>query len=352
MRRTCCRVRRAQALIGVVVGEFELIRRYFVRPEGGRSAAAPTPPPETAVRLGIGDDCALLAPRAGFELAISTDMLVAGRHFLVDTGADALGWKSLAVNLSDLAAMGAQPLAFTLALALPEANPDWLEGFSRGLFECADRHGCTLIGGDTTRGPLNICITVLGEVPVQGGIRRDGARPGDDIWVSGNLGDAALGLRALRAAADDLTPQQRAHAVAALERPQPRVALGIALRGIATAMLDLSDGLLGDLGHMLAASGQLGAVIDVDALPLSFALRDRNRVLCLEAALAGGDDYELCFTANAAARSAVQFAAAQAGTAVSRIGFIDAGVAIRLVDGRGMPLALDHLSFRGYDHFA
>lgn len=366
------------------MGEFDLIRRYFTRSAqggdananaaGGSNAAA-----DSVVRLGIGDDCALLAPRAGYELAISTDMLVAGRHFLPEVDAAALGWKSLAVNLSDLAAMGAQPLAFTLALALPEAAPAWLEKFSSGLFECADHYGCILIGGDTTRGPLNICITVLGEVPAQSAIRRDGAHPGDDVWVSGCLGDASLGLRLLRAEAglDDLSLAHRTAAIAALERPQPRVALGLALRGIATSMIDVSDGLLGDLAHILKASGQLGVVVDVDALPVSDALKSRSQDLRLQAALAGGDDYELCFTAAPEARAAVMGAAARAGGAVSRIGRIEAGGALRLVDQHGKPLTpggpdlaaaagTDGVAnsaansatssatdlFKGYDHFA
>lgn len=370
------------------MGEFDLIRRYFMRPAQGRGAnAACAGGPDavsrtdsnavddSVVRLGIGDDCAVLAPRPGYELAISTDMLVAGRHFLPEVDAAALGWKSLAVNLSDLAAMGAQPLAFTLALALPDATPAWLEKFSSGLFECADRYGCTLIGGDTTRGPLNICITVFGEVPARSAIRRDGARAGADVWISGCLGDAALGLRLLRAEAglDDLSLAQRTAAIEALERPQPRVALGLALRGIATSMIDLSDGLLGDLAHMLKASGQLGAVIDVDALPVSDALKSRPQHLRLHAALAGGDDYELCFTVAPDARAAVMAAAARAGVAVSRIGRIEAGGALRLVDGNGKPLAtggpdlaagagIDGAMtsainsatdlFKGYDHFA
>ena len=327
------------------MGEFDLIARYFTRP---------------AVRaaLGVGDDCALLQPSPGTQLAISTDMLVEGRHFFADADPCAVGHKALAVNLSDLAACGATPLAFTLALALPRVDEAWLEPFARGLLGLADAHGCELVGGDTTRGLLNICITVFGEVPVVGGksqaLLRSGARRGDDVYVSGTLGDARLALDALRGRIDlpaDLLAQARGR----LERPTPRVALGQALRGIATAALDLSDGLLGDLRHVLKASG-VGATLDTSiAITLIAAsahpacanglISLKNQLNCV---LAGGDDYELAFTAPASARAAVQAAAHRAGTPVTRIGRIDAEPGLRLVDQRGRAVADRYASF---DHF-
>jgi thiamine-monophosphate kinase len=327
------------------MGEFDLIRRYFTRP---------TP---RAV-LGVGDDCALLQPRPGMQLAISSDMLVEGRHFLSTVDPAALGHKALAVNLSDLAACGAQPLAFTLALALPQADAAWLEPFSQGLLALADAHGCELVGGDTTRGPLNICITVFGEVPPGQALLRSGARAGDDLYVSGTLGDARLALEVFRGTLS-LPEAVFAQARQRLERPTPRVALGLALRGVATAAADISDGLLGDLGHILQASG-VGAVIDtgiatdliaagadISCASGQFGLKQKRELV-----LAGGDDYELVFTAPAAARQAVQAAAAQAQTPVTRIGQIETrpaqGPAIRLLDAHGQPL---DLQLAGFDHF-
>ena len=328
------------------MGEFDLIARYFTRP---------TP---RAV-LGVGDDCALLQPAPGTQLAISSDMLVEGRHFFADVDPFALGHKALAVNLSDLAACGATPLAFTLALALPDVNETWLQGFSRGLLTLADAHGCELVGGDTTQGPLNICITVFGAVPVVNGksqaLLRSGARPGDDVYVSGTLGDARLALDALRGTLvlpSDLLAQARVR----LEQPTPRVALGQALRGVATAALDLSDGLLGDLGHILKSSG-VGATLDTSiAIQLIAAF---SHPACatglislkkqLECVLAGGDDYELAFTAPPAARQAVLAAARLAETPVTRIGRIDAEPGLRLVDAQGQRLSGHYASF---DHFA
>jgi thiamine-monophosphate kinase len=329
------------------LGEFELIRRYFQRPTTSSGGA---------VALGIGDDCALLAPAPGHQLAISCDMLVEGRHFFPDVDAAALGHKALAVNLSDLAACGARPLAFTLALALPRADEDWLSAFAQGLFALADAHGCALIGGDTTRGPLTLCITVFGEVPCVTGhsqaLLRSGAHAGDDIWVSGTLGDARLALQALRGErilAADLLARARQR----LERPTPRVALGLALRGLATAALDLSDGLAGDLGHILRAS-QVGATLDSATLcgllatPAAAAGLDAPQSLQL--VLCGGDDYELLFTAPAAARAAVQQAAAAAQVPVTRIGTIDAEPGLRLRDAQGQ--LRPATGYTSYDHFA
>ncbi|MDR3100497.1 MAG: thiamine-phosphate kinase [Paraburkholderia sp.] len=299
-----------------MLSEFSLIDRYFARRARTNTRRA---------ALGIGDDCALIAPAAGEMLAVSTDMLVEGRHFLPDVDPHALGHKALAVNLSDLAAMGATPLGFTLAFALPKPREDWLEAFSNGLFELADRHGCELIGGDTTAGPLNLCITVFGSVRQDDALRRDAARPGDDVWVSGTPGDARAGLGILRGEWPQVSIDRTdaAHFRRALEYPEPRVALGLALAGIARAALDVSDGLAGDLLHILERS-HVNAEIDVDALPLSDTLARLPRALQLQCALAGGDDYELCFTAAQAQRGAVEAAAQQAGVRVTRIGTITA----------------------------
>jgi thiamine-monophosphate kinase len=316
--------------------EFELIARYFSRPLA----------PDSRTALGVGDDCALMTPAPGMQLAISSDMLVCGRHFFPDAHPLALGHKCLAVNLSDLAAMGAKPIAFTLALALPEADPQWLAPFAEGMLALADRHGCELIGGDTTRGPLTISITVLGEVPPQQSLRRDAARAGDDIWVSGSLGDARLALAGYR---DEvaLSEAELLRAAPRMHEPTPRVELGIALRGIAHAAIDISDGLAGDLGHILERS-HVGATIDVDALPPGNVLQQREIELQRRFTLAGGDDYELCFTAPVRQRDAVGKAARAAGVEVARVGSIDAAPGLRLLDGGGQPLQLDLASF---DHF-
>jgi thiamine-monophosphate kinase len=312
------------------MGEFDLIERYFKRPA------------KRAV-LGVGDDCALLQPTAGRQLAISSDMLVEGRHFFADVDPAALGHKALAVNLSDLAACGATPVAFTLALALRRADEAWLQGFSSGLLALADTHGCELVGGDTTQGPLNICITVFGELPRGQALLRSGAKEGDDIYVSGTLGDARLALEALRGKLQ-LPPAVLAQARTRLERPQPRVALGQALRGIASSAIDISDGLAGDLGHILKASG-VGATIATDAALSLMAATDRK----LEYVLSGGDDYELAFTAAPSARQAVQAAATQSGTPVTRIGRIEQQAGLRLADGQGRTV---EGNFRSFDHFA
>jgi thiamine-monophosphate kinase len=329
-----------------MLSEFSLIDRFFARRAAARPADA------ASGTLGIGDDCALLAPRAGEMLAISTDMLVEGRHFFDDVDPEALGHKALAVNLSDLAAMGAQPQAFTLAFSLPKAEEAWLAAFSEGLFALAERYGCELIGGDTTGGPLNLCITVFGSVPPRAALRRDAAQPGDDIWISGTLGDARAGLGVRRgewsADASDTATFSRA-----LDRPEPRVALGLALRGIAHAALDLSDGLAGDLLHILERSN-LRATVDVDAVPRSAALRRLAPEIQRRCTLAGGDDYELCFTAPPAARAAVEKAGQEVGIQLTRIGTISAlesaadRPAIGWRDAAGAPLTL---TLQGFDHF-
>ncbi len=326
------------------MGEFDLIARYFTRPVR----------PGSGVALGVGDDCALLAPAPGMQLAVSCDMLVEGRHFFADVDPAHLGHKALAVNLSDLAACGARPLAFTLALALPRVDEPWLQAFAGGLLRLADEHGCALVGGDTTAGPLNICITVFGEVLAGQALLRSGARAGDDIWVSGTLGDARLALEALQGRVQ-VPAGMLAAARARLETPTPRVALGLQLRGIATSALDVSDGLLGDLGHILRASG-VGAEIDADEVSELIAASALSMgggghfdtELLRQCTLAGGDDYELAFTAPPARREAVARAAAAAATPVARIGRISAEPGLRLVDAQGRALAGRYASF---DHF-
>jgi thiamine-monophosphate kinase len=317
-----------------VPGEFELIARHFTRPV--RRAV-----------LGVGDDCALFSPGPGMQLAVSSDMLVEGRHFLSTVAPERLGHKALAVNLSDLAACGAEPLAFTLALAMPRADESFLAPFAQGLFALADEHRIELVGGDTTAGPLNICITVFGQLPPGQALLRSGARPGDELWVSGTLGDARLALEVFRGRLA-LAGEAFEHVRRAMELPQPRVALGLALRGVATSAVDLSDGLLGDLQHVLKSSG-VGAVVDVHALPRSAVLAGLPQSLLQECLLAGGDDYELLFTAPPGARDAVLAAGHAAGVAVTRCGRIDDSLRLRVVDARGEPVATP---WRGFDHFA
>jgi thiamine-monophosphate kinase len=325
------------------MGEFELIARHFTRPA----------PPGGAVLLGVGDDAALLRPTPGHQLAISTDMLVEGRHFFAGAEPEALGHKALAVNLSDLAAMGARPLGFTLALALPAADEAWLAAFARGLFALADAHDCPLVGGDTTRGPLNLCITVFGQVLPGQALRRDAARAGDELWLSGRTGEARLALALRRgeawATGAPINEADVAAAADRMDRPTPRLALGQALAATpgVHAALDVSDGLLGDLGHLLKASGE-GAEIHVDTLPLAPALQGLALDHQRDCLLAGGDDYELLFTADAAAHGAVLAAGRAAGVAVTRIGRIAAqpGLLVRDAQGRAFTQRA-----RGFDHF-
>ena len=337
--------------------EFELIARYFAGPAAAQGATRGAPTRSAGgVTLTIGDDCALLAPRPGHALAVSTDMLVAGRHFFDDVDPAALGWKALAVNLSDLAAMGAAPLGFTLAIALPDADDAWLADFSAGLFDCSGTFECPLIGGDTTRGPLNVCITVFGDVAPAQALRRDRAAAGDDVWVSGTLGGAALGLRQRLASRAGGAEPPDAASLRALERPVPRLALGRALVGIAHAAIDVSDGLLQDLGHVLAASG-CGADLSLDAVPMPTALHLLAQADRWHLALAGGDDYELCFTSPAAHRDDVARIAAAVDTPVTRIGVVtarDDTAPLRLLDADGMPWSPHDGAdpARGFDHFA
>jgi len=323
-----------------LMGEFDLIETFFKRP--ARHAT-----------LGVGDDCALLAFGQGQQLAISTDMLVEGRHFLSTVHPRLLGHKALAVNLSDLAACGAKPKAFMLALSLPQVDPEWLSEFSQGLWALADEHDIDLIGGDTTRGPLNICITALGEVPTSQALLRSGAQVGDDIYVSGNLGDARLALEVFRGALQ-VPAAVFEHARLRMEQPTPRVALGLALRGIAHSAADISDGLLGDLKHILKASG-VGAVLETQqvASTLACASIPQNQFQIdvehqLALTLSGGDDYELVFTAAPAQRAAVAEAAKASQTDVTHIGQITASqeLVLRTAEGAMLPN-----TFASFDHF-
>jgi len=314
--------------------EFDLIARHFTRPAPG------------AV-LGVGDDCALLAPTPGMELAVTSDMLLEGRHFSPQDGPAGVGHKSLAVNLSDLAAMGATPRWATLSIALPAADEAWLTAFSRGFFRIAEAHGIELVGGDTTRGALTIAITAIGEVPPGQALRRSGARAGDDVWVSGHLGAAALAL-AYRQGRLFMEQIDAAKVLPALYLPTPRVALGIALRGIAHSAIDVSDGLLADLGHILEASA-VGAELDFAAVPIPDVARAYlHEPVARDCVLAGGDDYELCFTAAPEQREAVLAAGVAGGVSVTRIGTITQarGLVVRGADGQ--PLQIEKT---GYDHF-
>ena len=317
--------------------EFELIRCYFTRPTAHTI-------------LAVGDDGAVVRPRPGMDLVVSTDMMVEGTHFFPSMDPNDLGWKALAVNLSDLAAMGAEPRWALLAAALPQADEDWLAAFADGFFSCAARHGVDVIGGDTTRGPLNLAPTVFGEVPADQALTRRGACVGDDVWVSGAPGRAALGLAQLRGRVA-LTEPVRALCLAALHRPQPRVELGMALRGVASAAIDVSDGLLADLGHILESSG-CAARLDEPLLPRSPELSAcEDRALAWSCLTAGGDDYELVFTAPAARAAAVAALSRELGLPLTRIGRVRAGTpgSIQVHDAGGMALAV---GARGYDHFA
>lgn len=325
-----------------MAGEFALIDKYFARP---------TP---SAV-LGPGDDCALLQPTPGKQLAVTTDMLVAGTHFLPDTNPKNLGWKALAVNLSDLAAMGAQPRWVTLAGALPAADEAWIAQFAEGFFACAKEYGVDVVGGDTTRGPLNICITALGEVTPGQALRRNNAQVGDQIWVSGRPGLASLGLAQLQGKITLPEPWQRL-SIAALEKPRPRVALGLRLVGIASAAIDVSDGLLADLGHITENSG-VAAAVKLVQLPhlreLSGTGESYNaelRKMALECQLAGGDDYELCFTAPFSQHQAISRIAAELELPLWCIGDIVEGAdgEVTVFDPDGKPV---EFAQKGYDHF-
>ncbi len=324
--------------------EFDLIQRYFTRATPG-------------AELGVGDDAALLRVAPGMELAVSTDMLVEGTHFFAKADPRLLGHKTLAVNLSDLAAMGARPRWALLSLSMPAEDAAWLQAFSDGFFALAAQHEVELVGGDTTRGPLNLCVTIMGEAPQGAALRRSGACAGDDIWVSGTLGEAALALAHLQGRVR--LPSATYEACARrLHRPEPRVALGLALRGLAHSAIDISDGLLADLGHVLESSAA-GARIELAALPMAGLLRGvlqgpavadaPDRELALHCALSGGDDYELCFTAAPGVRDAIERLGARLDVPLRRIGVIVAGAGceLRAPDG-----ALVQTKETGYDHFA
>ncbi len=316
-------------------GEFGLIAKHFS-------------PPVSHTRLAGGDDAALLEVSPGMALAVSTDMLVSGRHFLPDADPEGVGHKCLAVNLSDMAAMGARPRWATLSVALPAADEDWIAAFMAGLLALATRHEVDLVGGDTTCGPLTVCIQIMGEVAAGSARLRSGARAGDDLWVSGTLGEAAAGLRALQGRTA-LPPEALARARYRLERPDPRVSLGLALLRVASACIDISDGLVADVGHMAKRAG-LGAVVRWPLVPLADYMEPgRDDPATRALALAGGDDYELAFCAPARRRREVLSAAGAAGVPVSRIGAMEAGEGVCVLDAAGAALTLEA---GGFDHFA
>ena len=320
------------------LSEFGIIRRFFTHPAPG------------AV-LGVGDDAAIVRARRGMEIIVSADMLVSGRHFFPDADPARLGHKSLAVNLSDMAAMGAVPRWVTLCIALPRVDARWLKAFMGGFMRLARRHRVDLVGGDTTRGPLAICVQIIGEAPTGSALRRDGARPGDDVWVSGTLGDAALALAA-RKGRIRLAAGERRALEKKLHAPVPRIALGAALRGVARSAIDISDGLIADLGHICERS-KVSAVVALDRVPMSAAMkRHGDRPVARAALLAGGDDYELCFTARRSRRDAIARVGRRLRTKLTRIGAIARArrgrAAVTAVGDTGRPVRLHQT---GYDHF-
>lgn len=322
--------------------EFEIIRRFFVNQKTAKRIN------RSDVVLGIGDDAALLSPTAGHSLVVTTDTLVSGVHFPEDTAPQAIGYKSLAVNLSDLASMGAEPAWFTLSLTLPDASENWLDQFAQGLFELAHEHNIQLVGGDTTRGPLSISIQAMGMVPEGWALTRCGARQNDLVYVTGTLGDAAAGLE-IQGQEPSGSTAYTSELLQRLERPTPRVAEGLALRGLASAVIDISDGLGADLGHMLAAS-QVGADITVDDIPLSEAFRQQALGHAMQLATGGGDDYELCFTVPVEKEREVLERFTGLGSICTRIGTItpQSGV-LRWLDNEGNDL---NWKPAGYEHFS
>jgi len=333
------------------LSEFDLIQRFFKTQSEVMRTANPG-----SVLLGIGDDCALLKTSPTEEIAITSDMLVCGRHFFADANPEWLGWKALAVNLSDLAAMGAKPLGFTLALALPKPDPIWLEAFSKGLFAIASEYHCPLIGGDTTAGPLNICITAIGSLPKGKAICRSGALEGDEIWVSGSVGDARLALAALRHEID-LVKEDLEAIEARMHQPTPRVNLGIALRESANSALDVSDGLLGDLRHILLQSNK-DAEIFLDRIPKSITLRKQSEATQNRYAASGGDDYELCFTAPKSKRDEIIKISEGLNLPLTHIGNIQlmqhSTPEVRLISSTGARLNSEEANqlLKSFDHFA
>ena len=333
------------------LGEFDLIERFF---KTGADSLRKNE--SSAIALGIGDDCALIKPSANEEIAITSDMLVEDRHFFAGADSELLGRKALAVNLSDLAAMGARPLGFTLAIALPSVDEAWLSAFSKGLFAVAKEYSCPLIGGDTTAGPLTISITAFGSVPSGKAIRRSGAKPGDDIWASGTLGDARLTLAALRHEINlsSIDLQQIEHR---MHQPSPRIELGIQLRDVASAALDISDGLLGDLGHILKQS-QVDAQIDLSKLPKSNVLQKQALSIQNLFAACGGDDYEICFTAPPSQQEKIQAISKLLNLPLTLIGKIlpkaKTEATMHLLDASGNKFSdIESAPFlKSFDHFA
>jgi thiamine-monophosphate kinase len=315
------------------MSEFNLIQKYFTRPTRHTD-------------LGVGDDAALIKVAECNQLVVSTDMSVAGTHFYADAAPYDIGWKALAVNVSDMAAMGAQPKWATLAIALPEVNETWLAEFSRGFFSCTDVFGIDLIGGDTTKGPLNISVTIMGEVPIGKALKRSGAQAGDDIWVSGNLGSAALGLAHLQGKIALKKDALEAN-IHALCRPAPRINLGLKLRGIATSCIDISDGLLADLGHILKASN-CGATIDLEKIPcIDYLKNDLENPQFQEFLLAGGDDYELCFTAPPSQRETINLLSKQLNLPITCIASTRAVIGMQTIyKNKNLTLLK-----QGFDHF-
>ncbi len=329
------------------LGEFDLIQRYFQKANTNEN-----------VLLGIGDDCAILscnAKNSGEDLAISTDMLVEGRHFLPGANPRWLGHKCLAVNLSDLAAMGAKPVAFTLAISIPTINPEWLSEFSAGLLALADEHQCALIGGDTTAGPLTVSITVFGRVNHSQALKRSNAQAGDDIWVSNTVGDARLALGVIRQEWS-LDQHKMSLVETRMHRPTPRVELGQQLLGLAHAAVDVSDGLLGDLAHILELSN-LQAEIEIDSVPASDTLQQQSLELRRLCTLMGGDDYELCFTAPNQNRTAIEHLSKEMNLRLTRIGKVNPKITgegiLRLIDSDGheLPAELSQQYLKSFDHF-
>ena len=333
------------------LGEFDLIERFFKTSADSLRTSA-----DSAIALGIGDDCALLKVPANEEIAITSDMLVEGRHFFADADPELLARKALAVNLSDLAAMGAKPLGFALAIALPKADEAWLKPFSEGLFAIAKEYSCPLIGGDTTAGPLTISITAFGSTLSGKAIRRSGAKAGDDVWVSGSIGDARLALAALRHEIN-LPRQDLQRVEDRMHQPSPRIELGMQLRDVASAALDISDGLLGDLMHILKQS-QVDAQIELGKLPKSITLQKQDISIQNLFAASGGDDYELCFTAHPSQREKIQVISKTLNLPLTLIGELlpreDMEAKIYLIDASGNKLSdIESASFlKSFDHFA
>jgi thiamine-monophosphate kinase len=334
------------------LGEFDLIDRFFKT----GSASSTSNAINSTLSLGIGDDCALIKPLPNEEMAITSDMLVEGRHFFAGADPEQLGRKALAVNLSDLAAMGAKPLGFTLAIALPVVDTQWLESFSRGLFEVANLFSCPLIGGDTTAGPLTLSITAIGSAPPAKAIRRSGAKIEDDVWVSGTIGDARLTLAALRHEIS-LSDDELKNIAHRMHQPIPRVELGMQLRGVASSALDISDGLLGDLKHILKQS-QVDATIYLDKLPKSEILQKQSAEIQNQFAASGGDDYELCFTAPNKKRDAIIEISKALNLPLTRIGHIEpmekSVAQVHLIDKDGKLLSDANAAalLNSFDHFA